>query len=229
MNTIKDLMLQAIDFPRPMQIQSCCLPIWNQPFFYHIDKARVLTISYNPTDKGARLNYPNLLAKYKCGETISANEIYDLLYNFKKETYWRDNYDLLFKQTGIESEFISHMDMSFFPYRTFNDYLNYKIIDKSYEFLFKTIEMLGSQLKYILIDGSKNADILPVFLSDYTIIDYTKIPINSGKSHPLQIYKHKTLPTYLIYYGCQIYGQTCPAKEYVIKLGEYIKSMTQTH
>lgn len=227
MNTIKNLMLQAIDFPRPEQIQSCCLPIWNQPFFYQIDRARVLTISYNPTDKGARLNYPRLLAKYKRGESISANGIYDLPYDFKKETYWRDNYDLLFKQIGIESEFISHMDISFFPYRTFNDYLNYKVIDKTYDFLFKTIELLGNQLEYILIDGSRNADILPVFISDYSMIDYVKLPINSGKPHPLQIYKHKAQSTYLIYYGCQIYGQTCPAKEYVIKLAEYIKSVTQ--
>ncbi|MDE5602082.1 MAG: hypothetical protein K2J16_06255, partial [Clostridia bacterium] len=62
---IKELMMQAIEYPRPAQIEQFCLPIWNQPFFYKIDKAQALTISYNPTDNGAKTNYPEQVKRYK--------------------------------------------------------------------------------------------------------------------------------------------------------------------
>ena len=185
-----------------------------------------MTISYNPTDTGARRNYPDLLEEYNNGKSLSATSIYEILYDFKKETYWRDNYDLLFEQVGIESDFIAHMDMSFFPYKSFRDYLNNKSIDDSYKFLLKVIEMLGNQIEYIFVDGAKNFDIIALLKKDYVLIDSTVLPINKGKPHKLLIYKHKALQTKLIYYGCFLYGQACPKRVYVEKLGKYIKEHT---
>ncbi|MDE7158700.1 MAG: hypothetical protein K2N74_03910, partial [Clostridiales bacterium] len=224
-NKIKNLLLEAIRYPRPEAIQKVCLPIWNQPFFFQIDKARALTISYNPTDKGARTNYPGLLARYLKNDFGDAEEIFDLLYNFKKEIYWRKHYDLFFETLGIHDDEIAHMDESFFPYQTFNDYLNNKELDDTHKFLLKTIELLSDNLKYILIDGAKNRDIVNLFIKDYDLIDCTSLPINSGKPHRLFIYKHKTRQTFLIYYECFLYGQTCPSKRGVENLANHVKSV----
>ena len=38
-NVIKELMMKAIEEPRPKEVVPYCSPIWNQPFFYQIDKA----------------------------------------------------------------------------------------------------------------------------------------------------------------------------------------------
>lgn len=222
-NDIKEVLLEAIQYPRPEEVQKVCLPIWNQPFFYKIDKARALTISYNPTDKGARINYPELVSRYKKNEFGNAEEIFDLLYNFKKEVYWRKYYDLFFGILNIPSENIAHMDVSFFPYKKFKDYLDNKDVDDTYIFLQKTIEILSGNLEYILIDGAKNKDIVNFFIKDYSLINSAILPINSGKGHRLYIYKHKKLQTILIYYECFLYGQTCPNKFYVRRLAEYVK------
>lgn len=221
---IKGLLLDAIRYPRPERVDKVCLPVWNQSFFYKIDKARVLTISYNPTDKGARENYPEQVARYIKNGNLDAEEIFDLLYDFKKEKYWRKSYDLLFDTLGIADENIAHMDVSFFPYRTLNDYLSNKDIDDTYKFLLKAIELLSDNLQYILIDGAKNKNIVDLFIKDYMLIDRALLPINSGAPHKLYIYKHKTLPTILIYYECFLYGFTCPKEYYVKKLAEYIKN-----
>lgn len=223
-NEIKNLLIEAINYPRPPKIQEVCLPIWNQPFFYKIDKAHALTISYNPTDKGAKTNYPDLLSRYARNKFGSAEEIFDLLYNFKKETCWRKYYDLLLGTLGISSEHIAHMDVSFFPYKTFSDYLNNKSKDDSYRFLQKAIELLSDNLQYILIDGARNEGIVKLFEKDYMLANRAYLPINSGKSHELKIYRHKTLPTKLIYYKCFLFGQTCPSEDCVINLAEFIKT-----
>lgn len=115
------------------------------------------------------------------------------------------------------------MDVSFFPYRTFKDYLNNKEIDDTYQFLLQTIKILSDNLEYILIDGARNKDIVNFFMQDYVLVDYTMLPINSNKSHRLYIYKHKTQSTFLIYYECFLYGLTCPSEHYVEKLAKYIK------
>ncbi len=184
-----------------------------------------MTISYNPTDKGARTNYPDLIERYIRDGNITAEEIFDLLYNFKKENYWRKYFDLLFNTLGISNENIAHMDMSFYPYRTFNDYLNHKNIDDTYKFLKQVVEMLSGQLEYIFIDGANNKDIVDIFVKDYSIINKTSLPINSGKEHLLYIYKHHTRNTWLIYYACFLYGQTRPSEYYVKKLADHIKSI----
>ncbi len=219
------MLLNAIEYPRPENIQQVCLPIWNQPFFYKIDKAQALTISYNPTDKGARTNYPEQIARYNINGSFDSKEIFDLLYHFKKENYWRKNYDLLFNTLGISSENIAHMDVSFFPYKSFNDYLKNKEIDDTYKFLLKTISLLSNNLKYIFIDGARNKNITNLFIQDYALIDNALLPINSGQPHKLYIYKHKTQSTFLIYYACFLYGCTCPNENYVKKLAEYIKGI----
>lgn len=222
---LKELMLEAIRHERPQEIEKVCLEIWNQPFFYQIDKAQALTISYNPTDKGARENYKKTLDKYKRGELNSqtdAPQIYDILYKFKIESQWRKYYNLILGKLGIKVENIAHMDASIFPYKTFSDYLAYKSQDDTSRYLLDAIELLGDRLKYILIDGAKNESILDYFEPDYTLIHQTQLPINRGQPHDLRIYQSKYFNTKLIYYKCFLYGQTCPSNEYVEKMAEYI-------
>ena len=224
---IKELMLKAIEHPRPEIIQRYMLPVWNQPFFYKIDMARALTISYNPTDKGARTNYPHLVEEYKRNGSIGTERVYDLLYNFKKEEYWRRRYDLIFAQMDIDSEEIAHMDASFFPYESLDLCRAYAMIDDSKQYLTDCIELLGEQLEYIFIDGKKNKDILLLLCRDYDLIDVTSMPVNSKKTeYELLIYKHKQRNTFLIYYGCQLYGATSPSDECVLRIAKYIEEKT---
>lgn len=218
-------MLQAIQYPRPEIIQRVCSPVWNQPFFYKIDKAKALTISYNPTDKGAKTNYPEQVARYIRQGSLPAEEIYDILYNFKKEYYWRKYYDILFEALGIPDENVAHMDVSCFPYEKLEKKFRFATCDDTVKFLLKTIELLSSNLEYIFIDGAKNRDILSLLKKDYVFVSSESIPINSGKPHNLLIYKHKSLNIKLIYYGCFLYGQTCPSEYHVNKLAEYISSI----
>lgn len=219
---IKKLMMEAIEYPRPKQIENFCSPIWNQPFFYKIDMAQALTISYNPTDKGARTNYPAQVAKYQAQGHLPTEEIYEILYNFKKENYWRKNYDIIFNTLGVDNQNVAHMDISFFPYSDFQYFLKNVDVDDTREFLYKAIDLLSDQLKYILVDGAKNKKILQYLIGDYNLIKVDSRPINGGAPHELRIYRHKTKDITLIYYACFLYGQTCPKKTEVKKLAEYI-------
>ena len=223
-NQIKELMLEAIRYPRPENIQKVCLPVWNQPFFYKIDKAQALTISYNPTDKGARTNYPEQVARYKKQGFLPEEEIFDILYNFKKENHWRKYYDILFQALGIADENIAHMDVSFFPYVKLEKYFEFAKYDDTVKFLLKTIDLLSSNLEYIFIDGANNRDVLSLLKKDFIFICRESIPINSGKPHDLLIYKHKTRNINLVYYGCFLWGCTCPREEYVKQLAICIAS-----
>lgn len=204
------------------------LPVWNQPFFYKIDKAKVLTISYNPIDKGARDNYPNLINRYKNCENISSEEIFETLYNFKKESYWRKFYDLIFGTLGFDiNDEISHMDTSSFPYETFQDYLDYSYLDNSKRYLIQTIDLLGDQLKYIFIDGARNKNILNLLMSDFYLHKKLKARKNkSPKKFDLLIYKHKNKNQYLIYFGSFLYGNTCPSRDCVENIANLIKENT---
>lgn len=113
---LKELMVKAIKEERPIEIRHLCREVWNQPFFFKIDKAKVITISYAPTDKGAATNYLSIYDKYKKDKsTLSPEQIYDLLNNFKKEIYWRKKYDRIFTSLGILEDEIAHIDMSCFP------------------------------------------------------------------------------------------------------------------
>lgn len=228
---IKDLMIQAIEEQRPNEILPYLLPIWNQPFFYKIDKAKALTISYNPTDKGARLNYPNLLKRYNSGENLTSEEIFNTLYTFEKENYWRKNYDLIFGTLGIDTNNeISHMDVSFFPYKTLQNCLEYSYIDSTKKYLLKTIDLLGEQLKYIFVDGAKNKGILNFLISDFNLYKKLKARKNkSPKKFDLLIYKHKSRNLFLIYYGCFLYGSTCPSKECVKNIARLIKESVESN
>ena len=226
---IENLMKEAIEYKRLPQIQRVCLPVWNQPFFYKIDKAKVITLSYNPTDKGARTNYPYYVRQYTQNGYLDTNTILDILYNFKKEEYWRKNYDLIFNIIGIDEEEIAHMDVSFFPYKTLNDYKNLEYLDDTKQFLLKTVDLLSNQLKYIFIDGARNRDILyKIINKDYSLIDRTQLPVNnSGHYHDLLIYKHNIKDLYVIYFGCFLYGSTCPSSEKMKSLAYYIKEKTK--
>ena len=226
-NEIRNLMLEAIEYKRPDSIQAVCLPIWNQPFFYKIDKAKILTVSYNPTDKGARLNYPHYIQKYKNGE-LATKDIFDLLYNFKKEGYWRKNYDLIFDYLGfdVDNE-IAHMDVSFFPYKTLNDCLYFSYIDNSKKYLLDTIDLLDSQLKYIFVDGAKNRNIINILSADFTLHKRLSARKNKNpKEFELLIYKHKYKNLFLIYYGCFLYGSTCPSEDCVMEIAKLIEENT---
>lgn len=221
---IKQLMLEAIEYPRPEAIKPHLLPVWNQPFFYKIDQAQALTISYNPTDKGAKTNYPHLIEEYKNNGYIEPNMIYDTLYNFKKEEYWRKNYDIIFNELGIDLSNIAHMDVSFFPYSTLDLCKTYSFLDHSKKYLLDCIDLLKEQLKFILIDGKRNKEILYLLCNDYTLHCSTKLPVNSSnRTFELSIFKHKTHNTYLIYYGCFLYGATTPKKECVLDIARFIK------
>lgn len=223
-NKIKDLMYKAIEHKRPAQIENRCLEIWNQPFFYQIDKAKVLTISYNPTDKGARTNYPHWIVRYKKEGHIPTEQIYDLLYNFKMENNWRKNYNLIFKSLGFSVEEISHMDVSFFPYKTLDDYKECEYLDDTKQYLLSCIDLLKDQLKIIFVDGKKNRDILWHLKKDFSLYKSTKLPVNSsGVLYDLLIYKHNERNQYLIYYGCFLYGPTRPSSECVSKISDFIK------
>lgn len=224
-NQIKELMLEAIQYPRPENIRKVCSPVWNQPFFYKIDKARAITISYNPTDKGARTNYPKQVAQYISNGFLPAEEIFDILYNFKKEYDWRKNYDIIFDILGIPSESIAHMDASFFPYKTFNDFQANKKIDDTYKFLFKTIELLLNQLDYIFIDGAKNKYILNYLIRNCKLIDSTVMSLNSGSKYALSIYKHNGSQTKIVYYGCSLFGRTFPSKHSIKEIANHIKAV----
>lgn len=221
---LKNLMIKAIEEERHPKILPFCRQIWNQPFFYKLDKAKALTISYSPTDKGARTNYPHLLERYKKGQ-LTIEEIFNTLYNFKEEPHWRRNFNIIFDQLGISSFEISHMDMSSFPYdkdtyrRIFSD------LDNSFKYPLKVIELLSKQLKYILIDGKDNKEILKRFFSkEFTLYKQTKLPINkSGHLYELSIYKHKIENITLIYYGCFLFGQTMPRTECILDIASYLK------
>lgn len=226
--TIKRLMLQAIEEKRPEVISSVCLPIWNQPFFYKIDKAKVLTISYNPTDKGARTNYPYLIDEYlKNG--LSSEKIFETLYTFKKENQWRKNYDLIFGCLGFDvNEEIAHMDVSFFPYSSFDNYMLYQQIDTTHTYLLNTIELLGSQLKYIFIDGARNRGILDKLSHNFILHKRLKARNNNNsKKYDLLIYKHKDRDLFMVYYGCFLYGSTCSSTECVREIAKLIQENTE--
>ena len=228
-NEIKKLMCEAIEYPRPEAIKPYMLPVWNQPFFYKIDRARALTLSYNPTDKGARTNYPHIVAEYKQSGAIETERIYDILYNFKKEDYWRRNYDLIFRELGFQSDEIAHMDVSFFPYESLELCKEYSHLDNSKKFLLNCIDLLKGQLKFIFIDGKKNKDILFFLRKDYRLCQSAKLPINGkNQEYELLIFKHKKLNSFLIYYGCFLYGATTPRTDCVLRIAQFIKQCVDT-
>lgn len=225
---IKQLMIDAIKYPRPEIIKPLLLPVWNQPFFYKIDQAQALTISYNPTDKGAKTNYPQMIEEYKKNGTIEADRIYNTLYNFKKEEYWRRNYDIIFSELGIDVDNIAHMDVSFFPYSTLDLCKKYSRFDDSKKYLLKCIDILKDQLKFIFVDGKRNRDIIYLLCKDYKLYKSTELPVNGSKrEYELLIFKHNTFDCYLIYYGCFLYGATTPKKECVLDIARYIKNAIQ--
>lgn len=137
---IEKLMLDAIEEKRPNKILPLCREVWNQPFFYKIDKAKAITISYNPTDKGAKTNYLRELEEYKNG-TLKSNEILKILYNFKEEPHWRKNYNLIFEKLGVDCFEIAHMDMSCFPYDKDSYRKKCKDFDHSYKYPLRALEL----------------------------------------------------------------------------------------
>lgn len=227
---VKQLMFDAIEHPRPEIIKPYLLSVWNQPFFYKIDQAQALTVSYNPTDKGARTNYPEMIEEYKRNGRIETDRIYNTLYNFKKEEYWRRNYDIIFSELGINIDNIAHMDVSFFPYSTLDLCKEYSPVDDTKKYLLSCIDILKEQLKYIFVDGKRNRDIIYLLCKDYKLYKATKMPVNgSNREYELLIFKHNNLNTYLIYYGCFLYGATTPKKECVLEIARYIRDSIQEY
>lgn len=224
---IKQLMLEAIEYQRPQIIAPFMLPIWNQPFFYKIDKAEALTISYNPTDKGAKNNYPQLVEEYKRKGHIESERIFDLLYNFKKEIYWRRTYDIIFTELGIETDKIAHMDVSSYPYKSLSICKEFYNIDESKKYLLQCINLLKDQLKYIFIDGKNNKSILSLLCNQFELKKIDFLPVNNKKCNfELLIFKHRDRDLYMIYYGCQLYGATSPSDVHVKKIANFIKENT---
>lgn len=224
---IKELMLQAIEEKRPEAISSCCLHVWNQPFFYKIDKAKVLTVSYNPTDRGAITNYPYLVQQY-INQGLSSETIFETLYNFKKEYQWRKFYDLIFGYMGFDVDNdIAHMDVSFFPYKHLIYCLQFSPIDNTKQYLLKTIDLLDTQLKFIFVDGAKNRSIINILSADFELHKRLSARKNKNpKVYDLLIYRHRTKDLYLVYYGCQLYGSTCPSEECVKYIAKLIDENT---
>lgn len=224
---IENLMRLAIEYPRPESIKQYCLDIWNQPFFFKIDKAKVLTISYNPTDKGAKKNYCNYIEEYKKTGKLDTDTIIDMLYSFNTEkTNWRNMYNTIFPLLNFQIDEVAHMDISFFPYKKPDYY--YESIDDSNKFLLKTMELLKDQLRIIFIDGKNNKSIIPRIMQDneWELVDETAIAVNKrNKEYKLLIYKRNSI--YLIYYGCFLYGGTCPSYEQARKIADHIKTIIQ--
>ena len=226
---IENLMRSAIEYSRPETIKPFCMNVWNQPFFFKIDKAKVLTVSYNPTDDGANKSYKNYVEQYKKDGKLDTNTILDILYNFKTEkTKWRNMYNIIFPHLGFNIDEIAHMDVSFFPYKDPKYYQINETIDDSNKFLLEAIKLLNDQLKIIFVDGKDNKSIIYKIMQDdeWHLIDKTAIAVNKkNKEYELSIYKRNS--TYLIYYGCFLYGATYPSKEQAIKIADHIKEVIQ--
>ena len=222
---IKRLMYEAIEEPRPAPIEERCRKIWNQPFFYKIDQAKALTISYNPTDKGARTNYPDLLNKYIREGGLPTEIIFDTLYNFIPEPHFRKNYNCIFGELGINPAEIAHMDFSSYPYNDLADFQALKYLDRSSRYMLECVDLLSDQLQFVLIDGKKNQGILQYFINDYNLVHHTKLPINnSQRLYDLLIFKHNERNTILIYYGSFLWGESRPNKNCIVQLAAHIKS-----
>lgn len=224
---LKKKLLELIKLERPAEIQEYCLPIWNQPFFFNIDKAKAITISYSPTDKGARVNYSDVYEKYKQDNScLSSEDIFNLLYNFKKEKKWRNNFDKIFSSLGINDNEISHLDMSSFPYK--EDKFRKKFqecgLDKNYELTLQVVNLLIKQLDYILIDGKDNFGIInKYFTNDFNFVCKADIQINKTRTSEIYKYKHKIYNVALIYVKTFLYGATCPSNECINQIIEFIK------
>lgn len=227
-NELKGLLMDLIRLERPQEIKSYCSPVWNQPFFFKIDKSKAITISYSPSDKGARVNYSHIYEKYKQdNNSLSAEDIFDLLYNFKKETYWRRNFDKIFSALGIGEAEISHLDMSPFPYAKdkYRKDFQSKGVDKNYELTLRVVDILMPQLKYILIDGKDNLEIInKYFLDDFELICQSQIQVNRARKTIIKKYRHKTNSVTLIYVGTFLYGATCPSQECIDQIIDFVKN-----
>ncbi len=225
---IKQIMIEAIETTRPSEIAEKCRPIWNQPFFYKIDKANAITFSYAPTDKGARKNYGDLYNKYQSNNlTLTSNQIYDLLYNFEKENYWRKNYDRILTALNVDLTKIAHVDMSCFAYDK-DKYRQFYVdngIDKTYKYALSILDILGDELKFILVDGKDNEKMIKdYFIDDYNFVSETKISVNkSNRLSPLKVYRHKFRQTVLIYFGTFLYGATCVSEECISQIINFVK------
>lgn len=224
-NIIKEIMLKAIAEPRPNAIVPFCRPVWNQPFFFQLDCAKAITISYAPTDKGARTNYADIYNRYRENkESLSAEDIYNILYDFKKERYWRNKYDRIFASLGIACKEIAHMDMSSFPYDKDIYRKQFIAIDNTYRYTLQTISLLSDQLQYILVDGKDNKKIIDdYFAKDYVWVKQTKLVVNnSNRKSDLIVYRHKTKNIKLIYFGTFLYGATCVSDRCIDELIRFV-------
>ena len=86
------------------------------------------------------------------------------------------------------------------------------------------MELLKDQLRIIFIDGKNNKSIIPRIMQDneWELVDETAIAVNKrNKEYKLLIYKRNSI--YLIYYGCFLYGGTCPSYEQARKIADHIK------
>ena len=223
MSEIKKLMLQALQEERQFEIKRRCDNIWNMPFFFQIDKAKVLTISYNASIKGIERLYPHVLHNYqKYG--LSFDEIFDFQYLYFDKK-WRGHYNRLFKHLGITEQEIAHIDFSIYPYRELKDYFACRNIDKTNRYSFEAVALLERQLKYILVDGSKNKDIVEKHLAgDYLFEKSKKLHKNSGANlHELLMYRHKTKDIALVYFGAQLYGATAVSNDCIDEIADFIK------
>lgn len=224
-NEIKELMIKAIKEERPVEIQHVCRKIWNQPFFFKIDKAKCITISYAPTDKGATKNYANIYEKYKHNKnSVTVEQIFHILYHFKKEVYWRKNYDIIFSTLNVKDDEIAHLDMSCFPYDKDKYRIQFSHLDITYQYPLNAINLIDNQLRYIFIDGKDNKEVITkFFLNDYVFLKSTKLQVNSsGRLSELTLYKHINKEILLIYFGTFLYGATCVSRKCVEEIASFI-------
>ena len=154
---------------------------------------------------------------------LSSSEIFDILYSFKIEKDCRQVYEIIFKELGINENEIAHMDASIFPYKNDNFFTEFRSIDSTYSYLLKTIDILSSQLKFILIDGKNNKQIFDRLLTDFVILDNSEHQVNSKKKKfELIICKHKKHNLFLIYYAHFLGRSGCPEYKKMDELGKYI-------
>lgn len=231
---LKEILIEAINEKRTKDIKEHCSPIWNMPFFFDIGEAKVLTISYSPSDKGIVRGYNDIYNQYKSNpDSFSAQKIYDFLYGYQ-DPKWRRNYNKIFTALGIIEKEIAHLDMSSFPYIDENYRLKYKKEDNTYKYTLRTIKLLENQLNYILIDGKNNKAAMSEFFdSDFEFEDRTILTVNrkvykNGKKNEAEIliYKHKIRNMFLVYSGAFLYGETRPSADFVDNIIGFIKKNT---
>ncbi len=83
-------------------------------------------------------------------------------------------------------------------------------LDKNYMYALKVIDILSGQLKYIMIDGKNNYDIIEKYLlEDYRLVDKRTGQVNKKRIAEVHLYRHSAKELYLIYFSTFLRYDLC--------------------